>query len=121
MNIRFQKLVLLCRKSEEVILFSKQITYFHGQISAGKSSIVRLIDYCLGGDLEKTPALTQEMISVQLFATIGTNTVLFERSINDTTSVQVTWTNKEKESSTVLAPLSPGQSPIWKNNIYNLK
>lgn len=120
MNIRFQKMVLLCRKSEEVILFSRQITYFHGQISAGKSSIVRLIDYCLGGDLEKTPALTQEMISVQLFATIGTNTVLFERSINDTTSVQVTWTNKEKESSTVLAPLSPGQSPIWKNNIYNL-
>jgi len=120
MKIKFQKLVLLCKKSEEVIHSSTQITYFHGQISAGKSSIVRLIDYCLGGDLEKTPALSQEMVSVQLFAIIGTNTVLFERSINDTTSVQVTWTNKEKESSTVLAPLSAKQSPIWKNDIYNL-
>ncbi len=120
MKIKFQKLVLLCKKSEEVIDFSRQITYFHGQISAGKSSIVRLIDYCLGGDLEKTPALSQEMVSVQLFAIVGTNTVLFERSINDTTSVQVTWTNKEKESSTVLAPLSAKQSPIWKNDIYNL-
>ncbi len=58
MKIKFQKLVLLCKKSEEVIDFSRQITYFHGQISAGKSSIVRLIDYCLGGDLEKTPALS---------------------------------------------------------------
>ena len=120
MKISFEKLVLLCRKSEEVVTFTHQVTYFHGQISAGKSSIVRLIDYCLGGDLEKTPALSQEMISVQLFATIGENKVLFERNINDTTSVQVTWTDQAKESSTVLAPLSAGQESVWKDDIYNL-
>lgn len=120
MKISFEKLVLLCRKSEEVVTFSDQVTYFHGQISAGKSSIVRLIDYCLGGDLEKTPAISQEMVSAQLFATIGDNKVLFERSVNDTTSVQVTWTNQLKESSTVLAPLSAGKASIWQDDIYNL-
>jgi hypothetical protein len=56
MNIKFQTLTLQCRKSREVIEFSNQISFFHGQISSGKSSIARLIDFCLGGSFENTPA-----------------------------------------------------------------
>ena len=78
MNIKFLTLTLQCRKSREIIHFSPQISYFHGQISAGKSSIMRLIDYCLGGDLERTPALSQEAISVGLSARIGEYEVLFD-------------------------------------------
>jgi len=120
MKIYFEKLILHCRKSEEIVDISHQISYFHGRISAGKSSIVRLIDYCLGGDVEKTPAISQEMVSVQLLATIGTNNVLFERNIDETTSVQVTWSDSQQESATVLAPLGASQEPIWQKDIYNL-
>ena len=58
MKIRFSRLIMNCRESVEEIDLSAQISLFHGKISAGKSSIVRLIDFCLGGDLERTPALT---------------------------------------------------------------
>lgn len=98
MKIRLNKLSLTCRKSEEIIDFSTHVTYFHGQISAGKSSILRLVDYCLGGGLERTPAISQELISVQLSADIGESAVLFERSVNDTSSIQVTWVTNEGES-----------------------
>ncbi len=120
MKIHLEKLVLLCRKSEELIDFSHQISYFHGRISAGKSSIVRLIDYCFGGDLEKTPALTQEMVAARLFVTISEYSVLFERGIADTTSVQVTWVDKNNQSATVLAPINAGQQPVWGDDVFNL-
>lgn len=120
MNIHFNNMILICRKSEEKIDFSHQISYFHGQISAGKSSIMRLIDYCLGGRLEKTPALSQELISVQLSARIGKYIVLFERGVNDASYVQVTWMDDASQSVTVLAPLRAANNPIWEGEIYNL-
>lgn len=57
MKIHFHRLLLNCRQSIEEIELSAQVSFFHGKISAGKSSIVRLIDFCLGGGLERTPAL----------------------------------------------------------------
>jgi uncharacterized Zn finger protein (UPF0148 family) len=120
MKIRFNKLVLHCRQSQEIIDLSHQISYFHGQISAGKSSIVRLIDYCLGGDLERTRALSQELVSVQLFSTIKDNEVLFERDVNQVSSVQVTWRDSQNRSASIIAPLQAGRNPVWENEIFNL-
>jgi hypothetical protein len=120
MKIRFEKLILQCRKSQEIIDLSHNISYFHGQISAGKSSIVRLIDYCLGGELERTRAISQELISVQLFSEIGEYNTLFERDAKDGSYVQVTWKNKLNNSATVMAPLLPSKTPIWGEDIFNL-
>jgi len=47
MNIHFYRLVLNCRKSIEEIDLSASDLSLPREISAGKSSIVRLIDYCL--------------------------------------------------------------------------
>lgn len=120
MEMKFQTLTLQCRKSREVIEFSPQVSYFHGQISAGKSSIMRLIDYCLGGDLERTPAILKEMVSVELSATISDKQVLFERHAQSLSHVQVTWRDERGRSGSVLAPIDAGQNPIWQYDVFNL-
>jgi len=120
MKIKFEKLILHCRQSLEILDLSHQISYFHGQISAGKSSIVRLIDYCLGGDLERTRAISQELVSIQLITKISDFEVLFERDVKNSTYVQVTWKDLNNKSATVLAPLQAAKTPIWGSDVYNL-
>lgn len=91
---------------------------FHGKISAGKSSIVRLIDFCWGGDLEKTQAITKELVSVEMSACIGEYDVLFEREAQGSNQVQVTWRG-ENDAATVLAPINAdmNRTPIWGTDI----
>ncbi|XHH07615.1 MAG: AAA family ATPase [Candidatus Bathyarchaeia archaeon] len=117
--IRFKNLFLTCKQSVEPIDFSPTLSVFYGKISSGKSTIARLIDYCLGGELERTPAIKSEMVAVQLAATIGENEVIFERQAYGN-QVQVSWTNKEGEYGSVLAPIAESPLPIWKNDIRNL-
>jgi len=120
MNIRFNTLTLQCRKSREVINFSPQVTFFHGPISTGKSSIARLIDFCLGGTLEKTPALAQELVQVQLSASIGDNEVLFERDANRSKRIQVTWSDRKGTSESIRVPIAATREPIWGEDVHNL-
>lgn len=124
MNINFHTLTLQCRESQEIIELSPQISFFHGQISSGKSSIARLIDFCLGSDPLKirTPAISQELVSVELIAHIGDYEVLFEREAQKSNLVQVTWRDVDGKSASVLAPIhiSPGTGPIWDKDIFNL-
>lgn len=122
MIIQMLTLTLHCRKSIEVIKFSSQVTHIHGQISAGKSSILRLIDYCLGGSLEKTPAIAKELISVQLLAIVEKYNVLFERQVSDLNEVRVTWHEESGDSVTLLVPIKidSDSKPIWDNEIYNI-
>lgn len=119
MRVHFEALTLQCREDRVLIDFSSQISYFHGKISAGKSSIVRLIDYCLGGDLERTPAISQELVSVQLSAKIGEHDVLLERPARGSSQIQVTW-HSDAGTGSVLAPLIAGPNSIWGSDIYNL-
>jgi DNA repair exonuclease SbcCD ATPase subunit len=119
MKIRLQALTLQCRKSREVINFARQVSFFHGGIGAGKSSIARLIDYCLGGDIERTSAIKKEFVSVELAAQIESHEVLFERGAQDASHVRVTWTSADGEQASVLAPFKANPSPIWGGNIFN--
>lgn len=120
MRIQLSKLTLQCQESRETVDFSPQITYFHGRISAGKSSIVRLVDYCLGGKLERTPAINRCLVSVQLSAQIGNNSVLFERRVKEANDIQVTWEDPDTAMASVLAPTQAGPEPIWGNDIFNV-
>lgn len=119
MNIRFQTLTLQCKKSREVIEFSPQISFIHGKISSGKSSIARLVDFCMGGELEQTPAIQTELVSVVLSATIGDNEVLFERETGSN-KIQVSWKNKDGDMGSVLAPITNSQDPIWGDSVFNI-
>lgn len=119
MNIHFNYLFLQCKQSKEKIDLTTQITFFYGKISSGKSSIAKLIDYCLGGDVEKHPAINKELISATLDATIGEYQVILERTY-DSNKIQCTWMNEKGEQSTVLAPVSTETKPIWSDSIYSV-
>jgi len=120
MNIQLKTLTLQCRESREVLDLSHQISFFHGKVSSGKSSIARIIDFCFGGSLEKTPAITRELVSVTLELTLGNNLVLLERTATESSNVRVTWINENSKGTTVSAPVSPSQKLVWGTNVYSL-
>lgn len=87
--INIKKLSLTFHYSKEEIAFNN-ITYFFGKMGAGKSSIARLIDYCLGGSLNLSPALQSEFVSATLFMVINGKEVSVERT-RDSDQVHCSW------------------------------
>lgn len=120
MKFRLKSLNIQFRKALERLDLSAQVSFFHGQISTGKSTIARLIDYCLGGTLHSTPALNQEFVSVQLNVQIGSYEALFDREGLHATNVRVTWRDDQGNNASVLAPTAAGEVPIWGDDVYNL-
>ncbi len=119
MRIRFKSLALQWKLDREVLDLEHQILFFHGQISAGKSTIARLIDFCLGGTLEMTIALQQEFVSASLTANIGKYEVLLERA-STSESVQVTWRSTDGKFASVLAPIQSKKIEIWTGGVESL-
>jgi hypothetical protein len=108
-----QRLEVVARDSTEVVRFSA-VTFLHGPVGSGKSTVARLIDYCFGGDLVATPAIQSEFIAARLFAVIGMHEVILERGKGAESAVRVTWlrlSDKTADDSvarqpqSVLAPL----------------
>ena len=71
--------LILRFKGEIVTLPFADFNYFYGEMGAGKSSIARLIDYCLGGELVDTRALQNQFVWASLNVTIETTTVTLTR------------------------------------------
>lgn len=81
MKMRLNDLVISFKKERQRIVFT-DFNYFYGQMGAGKSTIARLIDYCLGGDLVWTPALQSEFVSVSLAMTVADSDLVLNRDAN---------------------------------------
>lgn len=120
MNIRLVNLTVRTRQTTEEIRFAETVTFLYGTIGTGKSTVARLIDYCFGGVLERTPAIQQEFISVILGARLGEYECTFERGAEDTQAVRVTWIRGEENGESVSAPLRPGEVPLLDAEVYNL-
>jgi hypothetical protein len=118
MKLELKSLKLLCKKTEELIDFGERISFFHGEMSSGKSTIVEMVNFCLGGKLVKTPAVTSEVIKVQLTLAFSEKLVLFERAISST-SIDVSW-NEAGEFFLERLPTAAAVEPIIGNDIYNL-
>lgn len=106
MKIKFDKLRLSTNKEKYEIQLSNSISFFYGKIGAGKSTIPRLINFCLGGSLKETPALQRNFVAASLDLTVGDNLVQLDR---------------EKDSSTIIASwkkLSNGESTVLQVPIY---
>lgn len=71
MKIRLEYIDLYTRQSVERVNFSRTVTFIYGPIGKGKSTVARLVDYCLGGRLERTPALQHEFVSCVLSVQMG--------------------------------------------------
>lgn len=120
MNIRLTHLMIRTRQTTEQIRFSETVTFLYGPVGTGKSTVARLVDYCFGGDLERTPAIQQEFVSVVLGAKLGEHECTFERGAEDTQAVRVTWSRGEGDFGSVNAPLSSGQVRLLDAEVYNL-
>lgn len=119
MKIKLQQLKLINRQSVEEIRLAERVSFFHGEMGAGKSSIPALIDYCLGGGLTRTPALRSELISVQLSLMLGDNDALIERTPSDKTYVMVSWETPASERFQCATPLVAQDSPVFGDTVFN--
>jgi hypothetical protein len=119
MKLKVFSLTVQCRESREVIPFSSQVTFFHGGTGAGKSSIARMVDFCLGGDIEKTPAVRKEVISIAIDVQLGERRCIFERESLESSHVHVIWTDREGEHH-LTAPIRPVERPIYGETVFNV-
>lgn len=101
MNIYLNKLDIDFSKDSVTISFD-DFNYFYGQMGSGKSSIARLIDYCLGGNLDMTPALQSEFNSVSLSLNINGVPLSLERA-RDSNQLIASW-EKDKEKFQIVIP-----------------
>lgn len=120
MNVRLKQLVITTRQTVEQLDFAESVSFLHGPVGTGKSTVARLIDYCLGGELERTPAIQQEFVSAQLMLQLGEYACRLERASTDTQAVRATWSRGESEIGSVNAPLVAGDTPILDEDVFNL-
>jgi hypothetical protein len=118
--MRLRELLVTTRQSVERVDFSVAVTFLYGPVGTGKSTVARLVDNCLGGDLERTPAIQQEFVAVQLGLELGKYICTIERSDTDTQSVRVSWTRDQEEFGSINAPLVAGSAPVFGEAVYNL-
>ncbi|SFB41813.1 AAA domain-containing protein [Collimonas sp. OK607] len=120
MKIQLNYLNVRTKKTVESITFSPGVTFLHGPIGKGKSSVARMIDYCFGGELERTPAIQLEFIAAELSLRLGDCECLFERAADDTQAVKVTWTKPSGEQFYLNAPLAATEKPIFAEVVCSL-
>src|ERR1044072_7961155 len=106
MKIQLKHLVLRAKRDTVQINFSEVVTFLHGPVSTGKSTVARLVDYCLGGELERSPAIQSEFVAEELSLTLGEFNCTLERASEDTQYIRVTWSGNGDEIGSVNAPLS---------------
>jgi hypothetical protein len=109
MRLELSKLHLSLHKSIERIDLPR-VVYFFGPIGSGKSSIGRLIDFCLGGSYSWTPALQAEMVSAALEMAVNGVPVTLHRD-RDSTQVMAAWQNGD-ETLQVLIPARTGTNEV---------
>ena len=80
--------IALQRENIEIPL--QEVNYFWGQMGAGKSSIAKLIDYCLGGDIKLSPALQSEFVSAKIALEISIGDLTIER-VRESDRVVACW------------------------------
>ena len=79
-------------------------------MGAGKSTIARLIDFCLGGKLEYTPALQQEFVAASLELDIEGNDVFLNRR-SEENKIHAQWTENQQPYD-VLVPARQAEGEI---------
>lgn len=100
MNLYLKSLRLQFQHATETIEFDR-FNFFWGKIGAGKSSIARLIDYCLGGHVDWTYALQTEFVDAALSLQIGSRDLTIFRQKGSATVV-ATWLDGEDVEQIVL-------------------
>ncbi len=120
MRLRLKHLIIRTRHTTERINFARAVTFLYGPVSTGKSTVARLVDFCLGGSLVRTPAIQHEFVAAELSLSLGGYSCTLERAGQDTQAVRVTWARDEEEAESVSAPLIAGDIPLIDAEVFNL-
>jgi len=110
LHLRLAKLTLVFASSTEVLLF-EDVTYFYGQMGAGKSSIARLIDYCFGGRLDLSPALQSEFATASLALVVNGKPLTLERQ-RDSDYILCSWTDEQGSYDRIVPARKSGGGPV---------
>lgn len=79
MNIKILELKIHSGSGTINFQFNSHITYIYGNIGVGKTTLISLIIYCLGGDLVETPAVKDQFTSAEVHVEIDSKTFVFRR------------------------------------------
>jgi len=120
LNVRLRELLITTRQTTEVLDFAPSVTFLYGPVGTGKSTVARLIDYCLGGDLQRTPAIQQEFVAAQLVTELGRYSCKLERASTDTQAVRVSWSRNGTDFGSINAPLAASERPLVGEDVFNL-
>lgn len=121
MKMKLKNLIVRTRRTTESFDLSAAVTFLHGPIGKGKSTVARLIDYCFGGDLERTPAIQLEFVSTELSLTLGNHDCTLERGAEDNNFVRATWSGPNGNASSINAPLLAQVEKLLEDaEVYNL-
>lgn len=112
MRINLQQLVLQFKQASEKIKFT-DFSYFYGRMGAGKTSIAKLIDYCLGGDLDFSPALQLEFVSAKLYLNVNDAELTLER-VRESNQIVASW--KRKDAFEVVIPARKANGEVIPNS-----
>jgi len=108
MKFKLIDIDLAFKRLRERIVFT-DFTYFHGQMGAGKTTIARLIDFCLGGHLgeaEMTPALQTEFVSANLSLEVEGVPLSLERHAHSN-QIRARWTSNEEKFELLVPARTP--------------
>lgn len=82
MDMKISSIQIRCKKKNIFIQLSNKISFIYGNAGVGKTTLLNLISYGLGGNLVKTLAIEQEVLGVCLNILLNGELVCLERKIN---------------------------------------
>jgi len=118
MKFVIKSLVLDLRQGQEILTFA-DVSYFWGQMGAGKSSIAKLIDYCLGGKIQLSSALQAEFVGATLTVELERSVLSIERQ-RDANNVFASWTVDGEVHSVVIPARTAAGEVIAQTEIETL-
>ena len=104
---------------DQVIIDFADISYFWGRMGAGKTSIAHMIDYCLGGNVELTPAMQNEFVSATLKLSLKKSDLRIERP-RDSDRVIVGWSLDGEDYEANIPARHPDGEAVPETGVENL-
>lgn len=81
-RMRLRALTITTETAEKTYLFAPGLTVITGSVSTGKSTLLMLIKYALGGSAVLTPAVTRHVKHVTLDLELGENLLRLRRNVS---------------------------------------
>ncbi|WP_009473037.1 AAA family ATPase [Rhodococcus sp. JVH1] len=88
-HLRFLSLTVTTAEAESTYRFDKPATVITGPIGTGKSSLLMLLKHVVGGNAMLTPAVRENVLSVQAEIAVGTERTVVKRAIDGDTTDRV--------------------------------